>query len=209
MTRAGGGWPRPDLEGPGGVVVPGTGCPGGAAPMSPLILASWQRGRGGEDSAGWPAEAHIVCVVVPLGIGLGPRNVCARVSGPARVGESVWEWSPRRSMWWMAWHGGSDCAGTWARSLYFPRGAVVRTPSQWWCSEVAVVGRDGSLLTAGDSAWARPGPLAWWLDGALVGGVVSRGNLPRRGDQGVWPWAWGRLPSGRASPSEGGGALGP
>jgi hypothetical protein len=147
-----------------GVVVPGTGCPRGAAPMPPPVLASWQRGRGGEDLAGWPAEAHFVCVVAPLRIELGPRNVCARDSRPARVGESVWEWSSTVDVVdGMAWHGGSDCAGTWARSLYFPRG--------WWCSEVAVVGRDGSLLTAGDSAWARApaGLVARWGAGGRRG----------------------------------------
>jgi hypothetical protein len=64
MACAGGGWPRPDLEGPGASWSQGLGAPGERRQLPPPVLASWQRGRGGEDLAGWPAEAHFVCVVV-------------------------------------------------------------------------------------------------------------------------------------------------
>lgn len=74
--------------------------------------------------AGWPVVAHCVCICVPLGIELGPRNACAHDSRPVRVGESVWEWSSTvDGGGWdgMAWHDGSDCAGAWA--CFTSRGA--------------------------------------------------------------------------------------
>ena len=96
--------------------------------------------------AGWPAEAHFVRVVVPPENRVGTaerlrarfepgqgRRVCMGVVADGR-----------RSMWWMAWHGGSDCAGRWARSLSFPRGAVCgrrvnggAAKTQWWDGTVA------------------------------------------------------------------------
>lgn len=107
------------------------------------VLASWQRGRGGEDSAGWPAVAHFVCVVVPLGTELGPRNVCAHHSRPARVGESVWEWSSTADVDvvdGMAWR--QRLRGdVRLRLLYFHRGVV---GGGWTSSRSMVAPRSGS-----------------------------------------------------------------
>jgi hypothetical protein len=94
MACAGGGWPRPDLEGPGASWSQGLGAPGERRQLPPpgsrQLAAREGRGGLGRLAGGGPL---CVCGCVPLRIELGPRNVCARDSRPARVGESVWDWS--------------------------------------------------------------------------------------------------------------------
>lgn len=100
--------------------------------------------------AGWPAVAHFVSIRVPLRIELGPRNACAHDSRPARVGESVWEWSSTVDVVdGMAWHDGSGCAGAWA--CFASRGAFKQgAPSwAWWAGvECLVAQRSGSVTVA-------------------------------------------------------------
>lgn len=176
--------------------------------------------------AGWPVVAHFVCICVPPRIELGPRNACAHDSRPVRVGESVWEWSSTVDVVdGMAWHGRSDCAGTWA--CFTPQGAfkqgapVVGAVGRRQVSSGAAKWQCDGSLTAGDAAWTwatkpsiqhgmawhanRPGPWPGALMGALAGSVVSQGDPV----VGVLPWAWGRLPSGAGLPwCRGRGALG-
>lgn len=108
--------------------------------------------------AGWPVVAHSVCIRVPLGIELGPRNACAHDPRPVRVGVSVWEWSStvdvvrdvvRDVVDGMAWQGRSDCAGTWA--CLTPQGAPVVGVVGWRQSvpsKCAGARRSGSVTVA-------------------------------------------------------------